>query len=71
MVCVRDVLNEVPNEEDRSLATASSGTGLVKEAMISTTMGDIVVKLFAAECPKTIENFTVSKNKDYRNNLIV
>ena len=38
---------------------------LGKQATIHTTMGDIVVKLFHQECPKTVENFTVHSKNGY------
>lgn len=41
-----------------------------KQATLHTNHGDIVIKLFATECPKTIENFcTHAKNNYYDGTL--
>jgi len=67
----RDIFNEKPTKEDAAVAASiRTENPLGKQATIHTTMGDIVVKLFFQECPKTIENFTVhSKNGYYDNTL--
>lgn len=62
----RDVFNERPQAEDllhmQALA-ASEASALPKLAVLHTTMGDVHIKLYADECPKTVENFvTHSKN---------
>ena len=41
------------------------------KATIQTTMGDIVIKLFFQECPKTVENFTVHAKNGYYDSTIV
>eukprot|EP01036_Dinobryon_divergens_P031873 gene31873-41358_t len=42
--------------------------GLHSEAILHTTFGDVHIKLFSVECPKTVENFTTHiKNKYYDN----
>ncbi|CAD7931451.1 unnamed protein product [Amoebophrya sp. A25] len=63
----RDVFNEKPTKEDQALALAAADTvRLGKEAIIHTTLGDIVISLFYNECPKTVENFcTHARNKYY------
>ncbi|KAL8455329.1 hypothetical protein Emag_000811 [Eimeria magna] len=43
---------------------------LCNTATLHTTFGDIKVKLFAAECPKTVENFTVHARSGYYDNLL-
>lgn len=40
------------------------------QAVVQTTMGDIHIKLFADECPKTVENFVVHSKNGYYDNLI-
>ena len=57
---LRDVLNEMPTEEERSLGQElSSHKSMGSEAVLRTNLGDITIKLFTEECPKTIENFAV------------
>lgn len=43
---------------------------LYNMATIHTTRGDIHMKLFAAECPKTVENFCVHSKNGYYNSHI-
>jgi len=67
----RDIFNEKPSKEDAAVAASiRTENPLGKQATIHTTMGDIVVKLFFQECPKTIENFTVHSKKGYYDNTI-
>eukprot|EP00438_Fugacium_kawagutii_P000718 Skav211037 [mRNA] locus=scaffold1434:108899:132891:+ [translate_table: standard] len=73
----RDIFNEKPSKAGGPWPlqeTTAVGSRLMrrtenplgKQATIHTTMGDIVVKLFhQAECPKTIENFTVHSKNGY------
>lgn len=48
-------------EKDNSLPTG---------AVISTTYGDIFVKLFPEYCPKTVENFTTLASRGFYDGLI-
>lgn len=66
----RDVLNERPTEEERVAATDTLDRSLAREAIIRTTRGDIHLKLFASECPKTVENFVTNARNGYYNNII-
>ncbi len=66
----RDVLNERPTEEERVSAADVTTRGLAREAVIRTSRGDIHLKLFAAECPKTVENFVTHARNGYYNNLV-
>eukprot|EP00928_Gymnodinium_smaydae_P086927 TRINITY_DN71310_c0_g1_i1.p1 TRINITY_DN71310_c0_g1~~TRINITY_DN71310_c0_g1_i1.p1 ORF type:complete len:679 (-),score=184.72 TRINITY_DN71310_c0_g1_i1:78-2114(-) len=67
----RDIFNEKPSKEDAAVAASiRTENPLGKQATIHTTMGDIVVKLFFQECPKTVENFTVHSKNGYFDNLI-
>lgn len=67
----RDVFNEKPSKEDVISATESSGFQRVYEnAIIHTEMGDIHIKLFVKEAPKTCENFCVHSKEGYFNGHI-
>jgi peptidylprolyl isomerase domain and WD repeat-containing protein 1 len=69
----RDKLNELPTEEERNQLMASSAMqqeALPTEAVLHTTLGDVVIKLFAADCPRTVENFTTHVRNGYFDNLI-
>lgn len=52
----RDVFNEMPTEEERVVMPETHGV-LGREAILRTSLGDIHIKLFPAECPRTVENF--------------
>jgi len=65
----RDVFNEKPTKEEHISAQPSSRQ-LGRTATVHTTMGDIHIKLFPDECPKTVENFTVHSRNGYFNGLI-
>lgn len=72
----RDVFNEKPSREDVIAATgaeATSGAGIQKlneAAIMHTTMGDIHLRLFAKDCPKTVENFVTHCRNGYYNGHI-
>jgi len=67
----RDIFNEKPTKEDAAVAAAvRTENPLGKQATIHTTMGDIVIKLFFQESPKTVENFTVHSKNGYYDNTI-
>ncbi|VDD92961.1 unnamed protein product [Enterobius vermicularis] len=59
----RDVFNEKPKKEDVITAVE------VNKAVIHTSYGDIHVKLFPNECPKTVENFCTHARRGYYNGL--
>ncbi|KAK9408511.1 Peptidylprolyl isomerase domain and WD repeat-containing protein 1 [Crotalus adamanteus] len=64
----RDVFNEKPSKEEVMAATQAEGPKRVSDsAIIHTSMGDIHVKLFPVECPKTVENFCVHSRNGYYN----
>lgn len=68
----RDVFNEKPSKEELVSATQdTSYTRISDNAVIFTTLGDIHIKLFAKECPKTVENFCVHSRNGYYNGSIV
>lgn len=70
----RDVFNEKPSREDMIAATsetsAQSAQKLADSCCIHTTLGDIFVKLFPKECPKTVENFVTHSRNGYYNGHI-
>ncbi|KAG2431728.1 hypothetical protein HXX76_009224 [Chlamydomonas incerta] len=69
----RDVFNEKPALEDLIAAEGGApqpGHSLPHGARIHTTKGDIVVKLFPDECPRTIENFTTHSRNGYYDGVL-
>lgn len=68
----RDVFNEKPSREEILAATqgAEGAKKLPEEAVIHTTMGDITIKLFSKECPRTVENFSTHSANGYYNTHI-
>lgn len=67
----RDIFNEKPPREEILAASVTpSSQRIYDSAVIHTTMGDIHVKLFGIECPKTVENFCVHAKNGYYNNHI-
>lgn len=65
----RDVLNEKPTAEEARVVAETQNT-LGKQAVIRTTMGDIHMKLFREECPRTVENFSVHSRNGYYDNVL-
>ncbi|XP_065868079.1 peptidyl-prolyl cis-trans isomerase CYP71 isoform X1 [Euphorbia lathyris] len=69
----RDVFNEKP-PADELLSVSDIGksvtTSLPDIVIMHTTMGDIHMKLYPEECPKTVENFTTHCRNGYYDNLI-
>lgn len=64
----RDVFNEKPSKEDIIAATEQGGgQRLYESAVLHTSLGDISLKLFPKECPKTVENFCVHAKSGYYN----
>eukprot|EP00002_Diphylleia_rotans_P015692 TRINITY_DN303_c0_g4_i1.p1 TRINITY_DN303_c0_g4~~TRINITY_DN303_c0_g4_i1.p1 ORF type:complete len:512 (-),score=85.81 TRINITY_DN303_c0_g4_i1:149-1684(-) len=66
----RDVFNEKPKKEEQTLAAKAPVYQAGKMALVHTTMGDIHIKLFPDECPKTVENFVTHSRNGYFNNVI-
>ncbi|CAO1638833.1 unnamed protein product [Sympodiomycopsis kandeliae] len=75
----RDVFNEKPSREDQTLAssmstssasTSNSVNSATTTATLHTTLGDIHLKLYTAETPKTVENFLGLTKKRYYDNVI-
>jgi peptidylprolyl isomerase domain and WD repeat-containing protein 1 len=67
----RDKLNELPTEEERGAGAAVAEVRAKSlHAILHTTAGDIHIKLFAEECPVTVENFVTHIRNGYYNNLL-
>ncbi|KAF9241111.1 hypothetical protein BU15DRAFT_45146 [Melanogaster broomeanus] len=71
----RDVFNEKPTREEQSIATATMvGKGgpspLANSAAIHTSMGDIHLRLFSKEAPRTVENFVGHARSGYFEGVI-
>eukprot|EP00952_Eustigmatos_sp_NYUAD-ZCMA_P001536 6846-Eustigmatos_ZCMA.PRE.1 len=64
----RDVFNERPTAAEAK-AVQHQQHELGRQAILRTTMGDIHIKLFRDECPKTVENFTVHSRNQYYDNV--
>ena len=73
-IIARDVLNEPP-EDDELMLHGVEGKGLNeestsgKEAILRTSMGDIHIRLFPEETPRTIENFCGHARSGYYDNV--
>ncbi|XP_077230286.1 cyclophilin71 isoform X2 [Tasmannia lanceolata] len=69
----RDVFNEKPPPEEL-LSVSDIGksvtTSLPDNVILNTTLGDMHMKLYPEECPKTVENFTTHCRNGYYDNLI-
>lgn len=67
---------DIHNEKPRMLGNTKTAAEEAKEARmglsatIHTTLGDIQIRLFPAQAPKAVENFTVHARNGYYNNLI-
>eukprot|EP00775_Hariotina_reticulata_P004271 gene4271-4523_t len=68
----RDVFNEKPSTEEL-LAADGAGAGasaLPRGAVLHTTKGDIVLRIFPDECTRTVENFTTHARNGYYDNVL-
>ena len=67
----RDVFNEKPTLEEVGAAAIEGGgadadtEALPRGAIIHTSKGDITLKMFPDECPKTVENFATHARNGY------
>lgn len=68
----RDVFNEKPKEDELldSDVAPTAAASLPRAAVMHTNKGDIRVKLYPDECPKTVENFTTHARNGYYESLI-
>lgn len=65
----RDVFNEKPSREEQTLAAVQSQKALASTAIMYTTAGDIHLKLFPSQAPKTCENFITHAKNGYYNGI--
>ncbi|VDM56400.1 unnamed protein product [Angiostrongylus costaricensis] len=65
----RDIFNERPRKEDQITAQEGDVAHATEDAVLHTTMGDIRIRLFPNECPRTVENFSTHARRGYYNGL--
>ncbi|KAK2968073.1 hypothetical protein RJ640_000488 [Escallonia rubra] len=58
------------HDKDSGLSFASATRASKGRKILHTTLGDIHMKLYPEECPKTVENFTTHCRNGYYDNLI-
>jgi len=66
----RDVLNEVPTESERQCMSKTVDKNLPTELVLRTSKGDIYIKLFSQDCPRTVENFVGHAKSGYYDNVV-
>ena len=67
----RDVFNEKPSADEMAKVAQESVThALGRQATIHTTAGDVTIKLFPDECPRTVENFCTHARNGYYDNVL-
>ncbi|KAL1521995.1 hypothetical protein AB1Y20_021640 [Prymnesium parvum] len=66
----RDVFNEKPSKEDLALAAREAKGPLPRMATLNTSYGEIRIKLFPDECPRTVENFATHAANGYYDGVI-
>eukprot|EP01029_Cantina_marsupialis_P025881 TRINITY_DN686_c0_g1_i1.p1 TRINITY_DN686_c0_g1~~TRINITY_DN686_c0_g1_i1.p1 ORF type:complete len:765 (-),score=221.78 TRINITY_DN686_c0_g1_i1:124-2334(-) len=66
----RDVFNVKPSVNQIAFNLSSKHHIMGRKAVIHTTLGDIHLKLFPEECPKTVENFCTHARNGYYDRLI-
>jgi len=69
-VVSRDVFNEKPLKEDLISLDASKASKFASKIILCTSMGDIFIRIFPEEVPKTAENFLAHCKNGYYNSLI-
>lgn len=66
----RDVFNEKPSKDDLALAEREARGPLPRLACINTSYGEVRLRLFPDECPKTVENFATHAGNGYYDGVI-
>ena len=67
----RDIFNERPTREEQTVATSAAAPGksgpspVANAATIHTTLGDMHLRLFPQQAPKTVENFVGHARSGY------
>lgn len=75
LILSRDILNEPPDVNDitwQNVERGGSGkhAALGKEAVLRTSMGDIRIRLFPDDVPRTVENFCSHSRNGYYDNIL-
>ena len=78
VILARDILNEAPDASDLMEAShlrsnddgADAKLTTASKAILQTTHGDITIKLFPKETPRTIQNFVGHAQSGYYDNVI-
>jgi len=71
IVSSRDILNEPPDIDDLKInQKEEEDNRLGNEAVLRTTLGDIHIRLFPNETPRTVENFCGHARSGYYDNVI-
>jgi peptidylprolyl isomerase domain and WD repeat-containing protein 1 len=65
----RDILNEKPTDKDIQQYAQNAASSSASQVVIETSVGEIHIKLYPKECPKTVENFVTLARKGYYDNL--
>ncbi|PZC72691.1 peptidylprolyl isomerase domain and WD repeat-containing protein 1 [Helicoverpa armigera] len=64
----RDIFNEKPSKEDIISATEGQGVQrLYEQAILHTSLGDVHIRIFGKDVPRTAENFCVHSRNGYYN----
>ncbi|XP_034835449.1 peptidylprolyl isomerase domain and WD repeat-containing protein 1 [Maniola hyperantus] len=67
----RDIFNEKPSKEDIISATEGQGVQrLYEQAILHTSLGDVHIRLFGKDVPRTVENFCGLARNGYFNGHI-
>merc|ERR1711871_141213 len=69
-VSSRDVYNEKPTNFEKLTEEQSYLKHIANEVILTTSFGDINIKLFLHECPRTVENFVTHAKNGYYNGVI-
>lgn len=67
----RDIFNEKPSKEDIISATEGQGVQrLYEQAILHTSLGDVHIRLFGKDVPRSVENFSGLARNGYYNGHI-
>jgi peptidylprolyl isomerase domain and WD repeat-containing protein 1 len=66
----RDIYNEKPIRDDRAVIEDKKSVQTGTEAVMHTTLGDIIIKLFPQAAPKAVENFVTHARNGYYDGTI-
>ena len=69
-VTARDVFNEKPLKDDLAALDAGKTGRFATKVILCTSMGDVFIRIFPEEVPKTVENFLGHCKSGYYNSLI-